>query len=270
MALGAVAAALVAPVGAASGPTVVADDATVERGERATVGVSLTGTPDGVAGFEVIVRVADGDAATITGAETGDAFGFGETEVIDGGDAVRIKAADVNETVGPGDGAVALGSVTLRGEDVGDAALSVRVSRIDDDGGERVAPDTESGTLSVERDGERGGDDPTSPSDGRSSTTDAPTTPTTDRPTDDGPSTTVPASPTDSETPTDGAGTTEPTTTASTSATVADGGTTAETATGTGDGTADGGGESDGGGMDGFTALVAVAAAVVALATRRR
>jgi len=130
-------------------PTVTAGNASVERGQAVTVDVSLSDAPDGVAGFNVTVRLTDGAAATITDAELADGFGFGEAEVVAGGTAVRFKAADVNETVESGASDVALGSVTLRGDRDGEVDLAVSVDRLDDDEGERVHPATDSGRVEV-------------------------------------------------------------------------------------------------------------------------
>jgi len=147
--LATVAAALPAPGVAAGDPTVAAENASVDRGELTTVGVSLSTAPDGVAGFNVTLRVADGAAATITDAELADGVGFGEAEVVEGGNAVRFKAADVNRTVEPGASDVALGSVTLRGDRDGGTDLVVSVDRLDDDDGSRVRPATTPGRLDV-------------------------------------------------------------------------------------------------------------------------
>jgi len=137
-------------VAAQEGPTVRVTDANVEPGGTATVRVVLTSAPDGLAGYELVVSVEDGEAATITGASHTDAFGLTtEPAVSEDGRTLRLEATDVDGNVQAGATNVTLATVELRGESDGEADLAVRPVQFDADGGAAMDVDGESGSVIV-------------------------------------------------------------------------------------------------------------------------
>jgi hypothetical protein len=131
-------------------PTIVVGDATVDAGERVTVDVVLTETPEGLAGYEVTVTL-DGDAdARVTGAEYPDALELTSDPAIGtDGQSVRLEAADLEERIQPGATDVRLATVTVSAESAGEATVDVSDVQVDADGGARVSPAVEAGQLTV-------------------------------------------------------------------------------------------------------------------------
>jgi len=135
-----------AAAGAQTTPTVEPGDATVAAGETATVEVSLSAAPDGLAGFNLTVEATDGNA-TVVGANVDDEFGITTARAEDG--RATLEGVDLDENVQAGATDVRLGTVTVRGESAGETDLSASVRRMDDDDGEAVAPETGPAALTV-------------------------------------------------------------------------------------------------------------------------
>lgn len=142
-----------ATIGAATaqeGPTVRVTDASVDPGETTTVRVVLTSAPDGLAGYELVLSVADGETATVAGANYTDAFGLTtDPAVTDDGRTVRLEAADVGGNVEGGATDVTMATVELRGESAGRTAVEIRPVQIDADGGTRMTVSSEPGAVVV-------------------------------------------------------------------------------------------------------------------------
>jgi hypothetical protein len=191
-----------ATTAATDGATVGVSDGQVATGETTTASVALSAVPDGLSGYNVTVRVADPDRATIVAASVPARFGLSEARVVGGGDAAVLKAVDTNEKVGAGETDVGLGTVTLRGETAGETSLRVEITQIDDDDGGRMTPETTAGSLVVGEATDR----PTTTTQAttatgttETATADDPTA--TDTSTDDGPPPSETATPGDGSTP---------------------------------------------------------------------
>jgi len=255
-------AAVTASPGATAEPTLGTSSERTEVGATATTELSLSEAPDGLSGFNVTIRLANPDTATITDASVPDAFGLREVTVLDGGNAVRLKATDLDDNYTAGDGPVAFAAVTVRGDASGSTELRVDVDQVDDDDVDRVAPGVDAGTLSVEAD------------DGSPTAT---TTTATETTTGTEPETTTEsgttAEPTESTT-TDPTATTATATSATTTGSVTSTTDDGDATTDDGDATTDDGDATteDDGGSPGFGVPVAVLALLAAalLARRRR
>ena len=135
---------------AASGHTTMSvADATVTNGETTTVAVTLSGAPDGVAGFNVTVEVADPGAATITGAAVDSGMSPSNASIASDGGSVQLRGADLSKNVQAGDGPFTIANVSLRGDAVGQTALSVVVDQVDDDDGTGIDPTVDDGRVTV-------------------------------------------------------------------------------------------------------------------------
>jgi hypothetical protein len=133
-------------------PTLAVADASVGPGGTTETTLTLSAVPEGLSGFNVTVSVADTGTATITDAALAEPFpaiGDGSVVVADDGSAARLKSADLDDEVGPGDGPVSLGTVTLAGEASGQVDLVLSVEQVDDDEGARVDPAADDGVLTV-------------------------------------------------------------------------------------------------------------------------
>lgn len=229
-------------------PVVSVGDVSVESGATASVPVSLSSAPSGLSGYTLVVEVSNPDVATLESATVASAFGMTNVTSID--DGYRLKAADVDSAVESGASDVRLATLTVRGADGGRTDVAVSVEQVDDDGGDRVAPETDDGRITVESDAPENGRE-TSPS--RTSDAD-PTTVQTSTPTD--PTTT------DATVPTTATTTPTPTTTTTTATTHATPTTTSTETT-----AAD---SAENPGTDGFGPVVTLAALVATLAVAAR
>ena len=135
-----------AAAGAQTTPTVEPGDATIAAGETATVAVTLSAAPDGLAGFNLTVE-ATGETARVVGASVAADYGITTERVEDG--RATLEGVDINENVRAGATDVRLGTVTVRGERAGETDLSASVRRMDDDDGDPVSPETEPAALAV-------------------------------------------------------------------------------------------------------------------------
>ncbi|WP_226022407.1 cell surface protein [Halomicrobium salinisoli] len=130
--------------------TLAVGDAAVDPDERASVAVALDAAPDGLSGFEVRLRLADGDVGRVTSASYPDHFQpTTEPEVGSDGRSVRVKAADLDGEVEPGAANVTLATVTVAGSAEGETAVTVESARIDGDGGGALDPSIDAGTVVV-------------------------------------------------------------------------------------------------------------------------
>ncbi|WP_226021769.1 hypothetical protein [Halomicrobium salinisoli] len=130
------------------GPTLVIEDGQVGAGEQTTVGVNLTSLPNGLAGFEFALAV-EGEGARIAGGSVNERMQLSETNVSDGGRAVRFVGVDLNDEFEAGAGEVQLATVTVQGESRGDVEIGLDQAAFDSDDGGRINPAVEAGTVSV-------------------------------------------------------------------------------------------------------------------------
>lgn len=129
-------------------PTVAVEDASVATGEQTSVPVVLSEAPDGVAGFNVTVNVADRSVATLVNASVTDQFGLTNVTVAD--ERITLVGSDTEDNVQSDATDVQLGTVTVNGTAVGETTLSPTVNQLDADGGDRLDAATAGATLIVE------------------------------------------------------------------------------------------------------------------------
>ncbi|MGQ3411918.1 hypothetical protein ACT4ML_06600 [Natrinema sp. LN54] len=136
----------------AAGPDLVVDDAAVESGETATHRLALTDAPDGLAGFELTVELSGDDGtATVANASYPDRYTpTTDPAVSADGQSITVEAADLTDEVTPGASDVTLATIEVNGTDAGSTALEVTELQIDADGGDRIEPSLEAGTLTVD------------------------------------------------------------------------------------------------------------------------
>ena len=143
----------------ATEPTVAVTDATADPGDNVTVEVVLTAAPDGLAGYETRLSLADGDARVVS-VDYPDQFDLTtDPDIGPDGQTVRLEAADLGDRIGPGTEDVTLATVTVAAGSE-ETAVTVADLQVDADGGARVSPATDPGRLSV--DGEPQRTDPSS------------------------------------------------------------------------------------------------------------
>ncbi|PCR89941.1 hypothetical protein [Natrinema ejinorense] len=135
---------------AETGSSLVVANATVEPGATATHRIALTDAPDGLAGFEITLELST-DAATISNVSYPDTYGKTTDPIVsDDGRSVTVEAADLTDEVTPGATDVTLATVAVTGTDTGSATLEITKLQVDADGGSRIEPALEAGTLTVD------------------------------------------------------------------------------------------------------------------------
>lgn len=134
-----------------SEPTVTVSDTTLEPNETSEVGIRLAEAPNGLAGYNLTLSIADALTGEFTTAEYGSGFEITEEpRYTDVNSSVQLRAVDVQDPPSPNASDVLLATVTVKGENQGETSFTVDVTRMDDDDGGEVDPSIEPGTLTVE------------------------------------------------------------------------------------------------------------------------
>lgn len=131
-----------------STPTVAVGDADLTAGGEATVPLSLSAAPAGLAGYALRVRVGDASVARLVDAAAAD-FPLTDARVDGEGASARVGGVDLDDEVTAGATDVDLGSVTVEGVASGRTRLGVDVVGMDDDAGDRVPATTAPGSVAV-------------------------------------------------------------------------------------------------------------------------
>ncbi|WP_154019998.1 hypothetical protein [Halococcus sediminicola] len=129
--------------------TIAAGSTSTSPGASASVDLTLSTAPEGVSGYDLVVRLADPSVGTITSASVASEFGLDRVSVSDDGTTVMLAGVDNDENVQPGATDVQLGTVELTGESAGTTQVVVEEVNLDDDDGNAANPGTTPGTLTV-------------------------------------------------------------------------------------------------------------------------
>jgi len=143
--------ALTAPAGAVDhdeDATVTVDDLEVQPDQTVTAEVNVSGADGGLSGFVLTLELSRPDVAAVEDVRAGDGFEVTETRVSGGGAEIVISGADVEKTVESG-GEIRLAELQLRGAELGRTEIDVASVRLDDEEGEQIRTETESGQLTV-------------------------------------------------------------------------------------------------------------------------
>jgi len=120
----------------------------VVRGGTATVNLVLNEAPEGLAGYDAVVRVVNPGIGEISGVSYPPwAELHNTTTLSDGG--IRISAVDTQIQVGPGAAGITLATLTIRGLTAGSSQVTVSSVNMDADGGGMITPTLASATLIV-------------------------------------------------------------------------------------------------------------------------
>lgn len=134
----------------AAQPALIASDVAVAPGEQATLELALSAVPDGLSGYQLTLELSPDARASVVDASYPEAFGHTSTPAVGpASQSVTLEAVDLHDAVSAGDGDVTLATVDVRGEDAGETTASVTELQADADGGARIDPPLESGTIQV-------------------------------------------------------------------------------------------------------------------------
>lgn len=135
---------------AANETTLTVGDATIEPHANDTVRLSLDRVPEGLAGFEVTLAFEANATGAFTGARYPEDYQpTTDPAVGESGRTITLEAADLGNAVTPGATNVTLAYVSVTGSENGTAELTATDLQVDADGGNKVQPVVEAGTLSV-------------------------------------------------------------------------------------------------------------------------
>ncbi|KKF40071.1 cell surface protein [Halorubrum saccharovorum] len=136
----------------------------VGQGDAVEAEVVARNVPDGIAGGEFTVSVADPDVVGITSANYPDSVGLSEAPTItDDGATASFRFADVDDAMEPADTDFTLATLTLSGRGAGVTDVDTAGS-FDDDDGESVDVEARSGlAITGPANVGSGGDAPTDP-----------------------------------------------------------------------------------------------------------
>jgi secreted PhoX family phosphatase len=117
----------------------------VGQGDAVEAEIVARNVPEGIAGGEVTVSVADPEVVGITGASYPDEVGISEPPTVaDDGATASLRFADVNNAMEPEDTDFTLATVTLTGRGAGTTDIDTAGS-LDDDNGEPIDVEARSG-----------------------------------------------------------------------------------------------------------------------------
>jgi endonuclease YncB( thermonuclease family) len=137
-------------------------------GSTVPADLSLSNAPEGLAGFDVTITVADTGVVTASDVSFDDAFPDSTTEasISDDGSTISLQAADIEDNVGSGASDVPLATVSLVPQSAGTTGVGLGIDALDADDGSVIDAATSTGDLTVapvERIGDN--DLPTDPDD---------------------------------------------------------------------------------------------------------
>lgn len=142
--------AIVGTVEAQASPTVDVADGSVVRGHQTNLSVTVDSVPNGFAGGTLTLELDSPEVGKIQAFHGASGLTVLNTTIDQGGDRVTVRIADLDDSVGAGDGPVTLGSIQISGTQTGTTGVSLPSVRLDDDRGQRIQSSTSPGTLSVQ------------------------------------------------------------------------------------------------------------------------
>lgn len=137
------------PLTLASSPErVFIESKPVSQGEEAEVVLKLDSAPKGLAGYEMVITLENGEVADIIRVEFPEWAKLSDSAIEN--DTARLKAVDLDDKVKPGATNVELASILFGNTKPGESSIKISVIRMDDDEGNPIAPTIELGKLVVQ------------------------------------------------------------------------------------------------------------------------
>jgi len=130
--------------------SIAVTNVTTSDGETGAFRLTLTEAPDGLAGYRATVVLQTAGVATVTNASYPERYEMTTRPVVSSdGRSVTLEAIDLGDRISTDASDVPLATVVVTGEKAGETAIDVTDVELDADGGDRVAPAVESGTVTV-------------------------------------------------------------------------------------------------------------------------
>ncbi len=129
-------------------PQVTANATQLDTGESGTVQINASQIPNGLSGFDFIVKLEKSDVATITQSNFSSSYGLTNTTELNNG-SIQVQAVDLNKNFQPGDKDVPLVTLTVKGEQDGQTEIDVVDRNFDAEDGSPINVTVAAGAISV-------------------------------------------------------------------------------------------------------------------------
>ena len=113
-----------------------------------TINITLDSAPNGLSGYNISISLCNGSVAEITSIKF-PAWATLHSNSSLPADSLWIKAADLNDKIKSGAKNITLVTITLRGDKQGESDILITVTKMDDDNGNPIDPNTVSGKIEV-------------------------------------------------------------------------------------------------------------------------
>jgi len=121
----------------------------VANGTNTEYEIRVSSLPEGLAGYDLVVTIADPSIAEIISVQYPAWAGLNNTTPSPPGDSLRLSSVDVNKNVQAGAENTLLATITVRADSTGTSEITLSDVHMDADGGDAITPDVISGDIVV-------------------------------------------------------------------------------------------------------------------------
>jgi PKD repeat protein len=123
-------------------------DVSVAENHYTEINITVSSLPEGLSGYNFTVTIDDPAVADIVDIKYPAWANLTENSSLPGS-SVYLKTADITSQVGAGEENIVLATITVSGNEMGSASLTLDVHRFDDDNGSEIEAELAAGTLEV-------------------------------------------------------------------------------------------------------------------------
>jgi PKD repeat protein len=123
-------------------------DVSVAENHYTEINITVSSLPEGLSGYNFTVTIDDPAVAEIVDIKYPAWANLTENSSLPGS-SVYLKTADITSQVGAGEENIVLATITVSGNEMGSASLTLDVHRFDDDNGSEIEAELAAGTLEV-------------------------------------------------------------------------------------------------------------------------
>jgi PKD repeat protein len=124
------------------------DNVSVAENHYTEINITVSSLPEGLSGYNFTVAIDDPAVAEIVDIKYPAWANLTENSSLPGS-SVYLKTADITSQVGAGEENIVLATITVSGNEMGSASLTLDVHRFDDDNGSEIEAELAAGTLEV-------------------------------------------------------------------------------------------------------------------------
>jgi PKD repeat protein len=117
-------------------------------GDSAQANIHLDQAPQGLSGYNITITVDNQNIGEIVGISFPSWASITDNSSIPA-NSIWIKGLDLSEQIQPGSINVSLGTLTLRGDQIGSSVIDITINQMDDFNGSVFSPTIQSGTFTV-------------------------------------------------------------------------------------------------------------------------